>query len=284
MTNTFRAALWMIGAICSFTAMAVAGRAVSIDLDTFEIMLYRSITGIVIVSGALTVLGAWSAVRTDRLGLHVLRNVFHFTGQNLWFYAITVLPLAQVFAFEFTTPIWVIILSPLFLGESFNRIKALTVIFGFIGILLVAKPDPSNLTWGLFAAALCAVGFAMTTITTKTLTATEPILTILFYLTLLQALFGLVCAGYDGAIAVPDLAIVPWVILIGIAGLAAHFCLTTALSLAPASVVTPIDFVRLPVIVIVGYTLYGENIDIWVILGASLIFAANYANIRWGNR
>lgn len=274
----------MLGAIGAFTAMAIAGRAVSIDLDTFEIMLYRSLTGIVIVCLTVTYLGRWSSIRTQRLGLHTVRNVFHFTGQNLWFYAITVLPLAQVFAFEFTTPIWVLVLSPLLLGEKFNKIKGLTVVLGSVGILMVAKPDPANLTWGLFAAACCAIGFAMTAITTKQLTRTDPILTILFYLTVLQACFGLICAGIDGNIALPSMAVLPWVIVIGVAGLLAHFCLTTALSLAPASVVTPIDFVRLPVIAVVGVLLYNETIDLWVIAGATLIFAANYANIRWGSR
>ena len=274
----------MIGAIASFTTMAVAGRAASLDLDTFEIMFYRSLTGIAIVWFFATYLGKWSQITQQQLGLHTVRNLFHFTGQNLWFYAITVLPLAQVFAFEFTTPIWVIILSPLFLNEQLNRVKALTIVIGFIGILMVARPDPDAFSWGLIAAAGCAICFAMTAITTKQLTRTQSITAILFYLTVMQAVFGLVCAGYDGDIAIPGAAVVPWVILIGIAGLLAHFCLTTALTLAPASIVTPIDFARLPVIVVVGYVLYNEAIDVWVIIGAVLIFAANYANIRWGQR
>ncbi|MCP4824396.1 MAG: EamA family transporter, partial [Shimia sp.] len=59
----------------------------------------------------------------------------------------------------------------------------------------------------------------------------------------------------------------------------AHYCLTTALRLAPASVVMPIDFIRLPLIAVVGMTLYGEQIDIWVLVGAAVIFAGNYLNI-----
>lgn len=274
----------MIGAIASFTAMAVAGRAASLDLDTFEIMFYRSLTGIIIVWVAAYAFGTWRQINTRQLGLHSIRNLFHFTGQNLWFYAITVLPLAQVFAFEFTTPIWVIILSPLFLGEKLNNIKILTIVLGITGILIVARPDPANLSWGLLAAVLCAVGFAMTSITTKQLTRTQSITTILFYLTLMQAAFGLICAAIDGDMALPSSATWPWIIVIGIAGLMAHFCLTSALSLAPASIVTPIDFARLPVIVVVGVLLYGEQVDAWVLLGAILIFAANYANIRWGRK
>ncbi len=279
MNTVAKAAFWMIGAISSFTLMAVAGRTVSTELDTFEIMLFRSLTGIAIVVSVGIATGTISQIGRNRLGLHATRNLFHFTGQNLWFYAITVIPLAQVFALEFTTPIWVILLSPLILRERVTAIGLLSAMIGFIGILIVARPDPANLSWGLMAAASCAVFFALTAIFTRKLTQTETITTILFYLTTMQAVFGLICAGYDGDIALPSLAALPWVVLIGCAGLLAHFCLTKALSIAPASIVMPIDFVRLPTIAIVGMVLYNEPLEVWVFVGAALIFGANYLNI-----
>ncbi len=279
MNDTLRAALWMIGAITSFTAMAVAGRAISLELDTFEIMLFRSLTGIVIVLGVALTAGTLGQVRRQQLGLHFTRNICHFAGQNLWFYAITLIPLAQVFALEFTTPIWVILLSPLILQERLTAMGLFCAGLGFLGILIVARPDATAISPGLIAAASCAVFFALTAIFTRKLTRTETITTILFYLTVMQAVFGLICAGYDGDIAVPSLAGLPWVVLIGCAGLLAHFCLTTALSIAPASLVMPIDFVRLPVIAVVGMAFYNEPLDTLVFVGAALIFAANYLNI-----
>jgi drug/metabolite transporter (DMT)-like permease len=114
---------------------------------------------------------------------------------------------------------------------------------------------------------------------TKKLTRTQSITCILFYLTTMQLVFGLIAAGYDGDIAVPSLAGLPLVLLIGAAGLMAHFCLTNALALAPATVVVPIDFARLPTIAIVGMLLYNEALDIWVFAGAAIIFAGNYFNI-----
>ena len=279
MNTNLKAALWMIGAITSFTTMAVAGRAVSIELDTFEIMFYRSLTGIVIVLLVATYAGTLGQVRRQRLGLHFTRNICHFAGQNLWFYAITVIPLAQVFALEFTTPVWVILLSPLLLRERITATGMLAAAIGFIGILIVTRPDPTNLSPGLIAAASCAVFFALTAILTRKLTRTETITTILVYLTTMQAVFGLVCAGYDGDIALPSLAALPWVVLIGCAGLLAHFCLTTALGLAPASIVMPIDFVRLPTIAVVGMLIYDEPLELLVFVGAAFIFVANYINI-----
>ncbi len=284
MNTTLQAALWMIGAICSFTLMAVAGRTVSIELDTFEIMLFRSLTGIAIVIGVASYVGTLRKISANRLGLHTTRNICHFTGQNLWFYAITTIPLAQVFALEFTTPIWVILLSPLLLKERLTSIGLFCAVLGFVGILMVARPDPSNISTGLIAAAGCAVFFALTAIFTRKLTQTENITTILFYLTVMQAVFGLICAGIDGDIAVPSQAALPWVILIGCAGLLAHFCLTKALSIAPASIVMPIDFVRLPTIAVVGMLIYDEPIEVWIFAGAALIFAANYINITQANK
>ncbi|MDB4111824.1 DMT family transporter [Yoonia sp.] len=279
MNTTLQAALWMIGAITSFTLMAIAGRTVSVELDTFEIMLFRSITGIIIVVSVAAYVGTFRQIGRNQLGLHATRNICHFAGQNLWFYAITVIPLAQVFALEFTTPIWVILLSPLLLKERLTGIGLLSAAIGFVGILIVTRPDPANINSGLVAAASCAVFFALTAIFTRKLTRTQSITSILFYLTTMQAVFGLICAGYDGDIALPSLQTLPWVVLIGCAGLLAHFCLTKALSIAPASVVMPIDFVRLPVIAIVGMLLYAEPLDALVFVGAAFIFAANYLNI-----
>ncbi|MBO9400813.1 DMT family transporter [Shimia sp. R9_3] len=279
MNDTLKAAIWMSGAILSFTSMAIAGRAVSLELDTFEIMMYRSFIGIVLVVGVATMAGTLHEVTSRNLGLHLIRNISHFAGQNLWFFAITAIPLAQVFALEFTSPIWAILLSPLLLGERLRPIGLLAALIGFIGILIVARPTPQSVDIGQIAAATAAIGFALSAIFTRKLTRTETITCILFYLTVMQAGLGLLFACCDGDIALPSWESLPWIILISCAGLVAHFCLTTALSLAPAAAVMPIDFIRLPLIAVVGMTLYGEPLDIWVLVGATIIFAGNYLNI-----
>ena len=282
MTPTLRACLWMIGAIFSFTSMAIAGRQVSFALDTFEIMTYRSLLGIAIVCSIAYATGTWRQINTQQLGLHAVRNLSHFIGQNLWFFALTVIPLAQVFALEFTTPIWVLLLSPLLLGERLTRVGLIAALIGFIGVLIVTRPGSAPISAGLIAGALCAIGFAFSAIFTRRLTRTQTITCILFYLTVMQAVFGLICAGYDGDIALPTAATLPWLVVIGCAGLFGHFCLTTALSLAPASIVMPIDFARLPTVAILGALIYGEQLDPFIFLGAALIFGGNYLNITKG--
>ena len=274
-----KAAIWMTGAIASFSTMAVAGREVSFALDTFEIMLFRSVVGVITVAFAAVAFGTWRQINGQQFSLHFARNIMHFIGQNLWFYAVTVIPLAQVFALEFTSPIWVILLSPLLLGERITLIRAAAALMGFIGVLVVTRPDMAGINTGVIMAASSAIFFAFTIIFTKRLTRTQSITCILFYLTVLQLGFGLITAGYDGDIALPNAETLPWLVLIGVAGLLGHFCITNALAIAPATVVVPIDFVRLPVIAIIGMLAYGEALDLWVLLGAGIIFAGNYLNI-----
>ena len=278
----FHVALWMLGSITSFSLMAVAGRVLSAQLDTFEIMLWRSLTGLVIVSVILTIREGWTQLG-GRIGLHTVRNAAHFTGQNLWLYAITAAPLAQVFAVEFTAPIWALLLAPFFLAERLTRVRIMVAAVGFAGVLIVARPG-TDMAPGIAFAALAAFFFGITGILTRRLTRDQPLWTILFWLTAIQAVFGLVCAGYDGAIVRPQGVMAAWAVAVGIAGLVAHLSLTKALSLAPAAVVMPIDFARLPVIAVVGALVYGEALEWPVVLGAGVILAANWYGLRAESR
>ena len=277
--DVVRAALWMLGAVLSFSSMAIAGREVSFELDTFEIMMYRSVIGLLILMAIASLAGTRSTITGRKPGLHLVRNVFHFTGQNLWFFAITVIPLAQVFALEFTSPLWVLMLSPLVLGERLTSIRVLAAVMGFIGILIVTRPSAETVNIGTLAALCAAIGFAGSILFTKRLTRTETLTCILFWMTLSQSIFGVICAGFDGDITLPTAETTPWLVLIALGGLTAHFCLTTALSIAPATLVTPVDFLRLPVIALLGLALYQEQIELMVILGAAIIFGANYLNL-----
>ncbi len=277
-------ALWMTGSIIGFSFLAISGREIGGALDTFEMMFYRSLIGVIVVVVVAAATGRWREIGTADLKLHALRNVIHFAAQNLWLYALALIPLAQLFAVEFSNPLILALSAPFFLSEQLTRKKLLAVAIGFTGILIVAQPFGSGgLSVGLLAALLCAVGFAGTSIVTKRLTRVTTIICILFWLATMQTLFGLICAGYDGQVALPSRAVLPWVIVMGLAGLIAHFSLTKALSLAPASVVAPVDFLRLPVIALVGTAFYSEPLDLWVLVGGAIIIAANWINIRAGS-
>lgn len=281
--DQIKAVLWALAAVCSFAAMAVAGREAGRSLDTFEIMTYRSIIGIVLVCGVITLRRRWGDIRRDRLGLHGARNLCHFAGQNLWLYALTVIPLAQVAVLEFSYPIWVALAAPFLLGERMTLQRAVAVGLGFAGILLVVRPGLMPVNAGTLAALGAAFCFAGAALATRKLTADQTTLCIMFWLTAMQLVMGLVMALHDGAMALPDARALPFVIVVGLAGLLAHVFLTTALSLAPATLVMPVEFLRLPITATLGAVLYLEGLDPFVLLGSAVILGGNLVNL-WPRR
>ncbi len=280
------AALWMTGSILSFTAMAVAGREVAGLHDTFEIMAVRSVIGLLIVLMVGFATRQLHRITAVRFGGHLVRNLFHFTGTNLWFLALGMLPLAQVIALEFTSPLWVVLLAPLILREKLTTRQIFAAGLGFLGVLIVARPDFGNfggsVGLGILAAAGAAFFFAVSIMLTKLLTKGEAMIAIMFWMTLIQCVFGLMGAFSDGFVRMPTAQTMPWLILLGVAGLVAHLCLTTALSLAPASFVVPVDFVRLPLIAVVGAAFYAEPLSLPVFLGGGIILAAIWMNLQTG--
>lgn len=279
-SNPLKAAIWMMGAVASFSAMAVAGREISTEMNTFELMMYRSLIGFILLQGLImSSRRGYEQVKSDRLSLHFQRNIFHFAGQNLWFYGIVVLPFSQLVALEFTNPIWVALLAPIFLSEKMTRIKIFAAVLGFIGVLIVARPGVEPLNLGHAAGLSAAVFFAFNTLYTKQISRYETVYSVMFWMTLIQFVFGLILA-LPGGIPIPSGTGAIWVAVVAVCGLTAHLCLTTALSLAPATIVAPMDFVRLPVITLLGMFLYQEPILWTVLLGAAIIFAGNFINIR----
>lgn len=275
------AAFWMIGSIAGFSAVAIAGRALRHHLTTFEVMAWRSLVGLAIVCLVALATGQARQISPRRLDLQLGRNLVHFAGQNLWLFALPLIPLAQLFALEFSYPILVALAAPLVLGERMTPVRALSAAVGFLGVMIVARPfGAGGLSIGLLAALACAFGFAGAALFTKRLTRTVPILSILYWLTFMQMVMGFAIAAFDGQVHAPGAAALPWVLVIGISGLVAHYSLTKALSLAPATVVVPIDFLRLPIIALIGWAFYAEPFDPWVIAGGAIILGANLSNIR----
>jgi len=275
---------WMLGAIASFVAMAVAGRAIQVEMNTFELMLYRSAIGFVVVCAALAAgRTGFAAVRTVHAGLHLRRNLFHFTGQNLWFYAVLLVPLGQLAALEFTNPIWVALLAPVMLGERMTRARLVAAALGFVGVLIVAQPGVAPLGPGHAAGLLSALCFAMNLVYTRKIMAFDGVLCVLFWMTLSQGAMSLALA-LPGGVPAPSAAVTPWLVVVGVTGLSAHYALTSALSHAPASIVAPMEFLRLPVVAVLGALVYGEPLHVAVFLGAALIVAGNLIGLRAESR
>ena len=279
-SEPMKATVWMIGAMFSFSLMAVSGRELATNLNTFEIMLFRYIIGFLIVLAIGYFAKTLTEIKRDRLGLHLFRNLAHFSGQNLWFLAVASIPFSQLFALEFSTPVWVALLAPLFLGEVLTKQRLLAVILGFAGVLIVARPDINQFDFAIVAAVACAICFAGSMMATKSLTSDQSITCILFWLTLMQLAMGLVATVFTGTITFPEGINIFWIVIVGIGGLTAHFCITSALALAPAIVVIPLDFMRLPLISVIGFLAYGEAFELPILVGAGVIFIAILLNLK----
>ena len=283
MTDTIKGSLWMVGGVFCLTSMAVAGKEISLQIDTFEILFYRSVIGVSIILFFLIKKKQLHEINLKEIRTHLKRNVAHFTGQNLWLYALASITLAEVTSLEFTMPIWIVLFSYLMLNEQMDKFKIISVCIGFIGVLITVRPDIESINLGLIAAAISAIVFALTNIYTRRLTRTESTLTILFFLTAMQLIFGLITSLLDGRLDIPTTENIVWIVVIGFAGLGAHYCITTALSLAPPTVVAPIDLLRLPIVVLIGVMFYSEQGDMFIYLGAALIIFANFINLKKAN-
>jgi|SRR6056300_1071421 drug/metabolite transporter (DMT)-like permease len=283
MTDTIKGSLWMIGGVFCLTSMAIAGKEISLQIDTFEILFFRSVIGVCIILFFLVKKNLLHEINLKEIRTHLKRNLAHFIGQNLWLYALASITLAEVTSLEFTMPIWIVFFSYLMLNEKLDKYKIISVCIGFIGVLITVRPDIETLNLGLIAAAISAIVFALTNIYTRKLTRTESTLTILFFLTSMQLVFGLITSLLDGQLDIPTNENIFWIVTIGFAGLGAHYCITTALSLAPPTVVAPIDLLRLPIVVLIGVFFYSEQGDIFIYFGASLIIFANWLNLKKAN-
>ena len=272
---------WVSGALLSFSAMAVSLRELSRTLGVFDMLTLRNASSLAI----LIVLGLaqprlWTTLK-PRSGplLHLARNGVHFAATYAWSYAVTILPLALVFALEFTNPLWVTLLAAIFLGERLTPARLAAVALGFLGILVITRPGASTLDPRAMWALASAVGFAVTIICTKSLTRRDTTFCILFWMNAIQAPLNYLGADWGFWLKLPDAPPLP-VLGVCVSGLASHFCLTNAFRRGDAMLVVPLDFLRIPLIALVGWRLYGEPLDPMVLAGALLIIGGVVWSLR----
>lgn len=282
--SPFKAIAWMIGALTSFAVMTVSVRELTGEMHAFQMLFIRSAIGVLILLPIITRSrrGGWRQIRRDYLPGHLLRNVIHFTGQVLWIFGIALLPLATVSAIEFTSPLWAGVLAVLFLGERVNRGRLAAFALGFVGILVIVRPGFIEVSEGILIMLACAFFFGATGAVTKWLTRRETALAIIFYMVLMQAAFGAVASLFVWQPMVPAQA--PWLLLMAVTGLSAHFCLTSALAEADATFIMPLEFLRLPLVALVGFLLYSEAFELEILLGALVIFSGNYVSLWYETR
>lgn len=274
----FRAALWMSGWLALMLIMPVAGREAAREIAVVQVMEMRSIIGFLMLYPLIHRAGGLKAMKTSRLWLHASRNLVHYLAQYGWLVAILLIPLAQVVAIEFTMPIWTALLAVALLGERMTIWKNVAIALGLVGVVVIVRPGGAEVNVGQLIALATAVGFGVSVTMIKSLTRTESVLSITFWMVLVQGAIGLIPAVLVWRW--PSVGAWWWVVLISFCGTFSHYCMARALRYADATVVVPMDFLRVPLSAVVGWLVYAEHIDLMTAAGAALILTGNLLNLK----
>jgi drug/metabolite transporter (DMT)-like permease len=272
-----KALLWMCGALLSFSLLAIGARELSGAVSIYQTLLIRSAVGLIFILTVMKFKNQWHLIFTRRPGFHIFRNLFHFAGQYGWFVGIGLLPLAEVFALEFTVPFWTIIIAALFLGEEVTARKVVAIILGMLGVLLIVKPGFEIINVASLVVLAAAICFAVVHTSTKALSGSEKPLTIIFYMCLVQLPVGFVLSIADWQW--PQAMQWIWLVIIGLTALSAHFCMAKAMQYAEITRIVTLDFLRLPLIALVGVLLYNEAFEISLMAGGLLMLMGNFITL-----
>jgi drug/metabolite transporter (DMT)-like permease len=272
--------LWISGTLTAFIVAAISVRALSATLNPFDMMTIRSAGGLaILLVMALVRPELRRSVRINRMGLQAARNVVHFGSQICWTFAITLLPFATVFALEFTIPAFVAILAVLFLGERMTSTRAGALAVCFVGVLVILRPGMESFQPAALLLIVGSLLFAIAAIVTKKLILTETTFSIMVWMNLMQLPMNFL-GSHPASFLNLDASMAPPVLGIAVAGLAIHYCLTNAFRHGDAMIVIPMDFLRVPLVAIIGWMFYGEHLDVFVFAGAGLIVAGVLWNVR----
>ncbi len=289
--SILKAIAWMTVALFAFTLTAIAMREVGKTMLSIEAMFYRSLVSLILLLIGLKLWGVTLAsLRTRQPVMQMARALAHFAGQWSWMTAVVLIPLVELFAIEFTVPLWVAVLAPLLLGERLTVYRLAAAALGFLGVLVIIQPGSTSMSLGTVLAIFCAMMFALNLIGTRYLTRQDSALTIILFMTVNHTVLSfLICtvpalfSASARGLPIPDGYAAIWLFTLGAASLAAHFGLARAISYADVIVVAPMDFMRLPLIALVGMLLYAEQPGVIVLIGAAIVLFANILNL-WGER
>ncbi len=268
---------WMALSMGSFIGMSIGSRELAVNLSIRQVLFFRALVGLFVI--VLFMRSLWPEIRQMRqFRLQLIRNTVHFTAQYFWTIGVVLMPLASVFALEFTMPVWVAFFAWAILHERPTRARLLAVLGGFMGVLVIVRPGTGIVDPAAGLVLIAAMGYGLSLVLVKLLTRQNSPGVIVAWMILIQLPLGLVAALTDWRpVHIADL---PWMILAGAGALSAHYCMAQALRRLDASVAIPVDFLRVPLAAIVGYLFYHEAIEIWVFAGAAIILFSNLRALR----
>lgn len=276
-TRPFVGVVWMIITGACFVAVTASVKMVGSDVPAAQAAFLRYVLGIGFL---IPMIPAMRATRLSRraLGLFGLRGVAHTLGVICWFYAMTRIPIAEVTALNYLNPVYVTILAVLLLGERMAMRRVIAVGVAMLGALVILQPGFRTLDAGHFAMLFTAAAFAVGYLVAKILADEVPAAVVVFMLSVTVTI-GLAPFAY--AVWVPvSLENLGWLFLTAVFATAGHYTMTLAFRAAPLTVTQPVTFLQLVWATALGALVFGEPVDVFVILGGGMIIAA-VSYITW---
>jgi drug/metabolite transporter (DMT)-like permease len=277
LTNpTVVGALLVTFAVSCVAVDTVIIRVVSSEIHPLEIAFFRNLFSVVAVLPFLVRSGL-GGLKTPRLPLHIARAGLKLFALVCFFFAVSQSPMAMVTAIAFSSPLFIALGSMAFLGEPWRRMRLIGLVIGFAGVLLVIRPGFVPVDTSIMLAMLSALGLAAVGLLMKYVSVREAPHSIV-------ALNVLLTVPIAGALMVPvwttpSPMMLGLMIVQGLIGGVAQLSVSRAMSMADASVISPIEFLRLPLVVVLAWFLFQEPTDVWTIAGGSIIFAATLATV-----
>ena len=266
-----RAVLLMVIGTVFFSSMHALIRYMSADLHAFELAFFRNLFGVLVVLPWLLRSGL-APLKTKRLGLHSVRGLLNGVGMLMFFYAVSITPLADVIALSFTAPIFATVLAIVFLGEIVGTRRWAAIFIAFLGTMVILRPGLMEISQGQFLAMASAALWACALIMIKILSRTDSSITIIAYMIIFQVpVSGLAAATVW---ITPSLEQVCIMAIMGTLGTVGQWLLIEALKEGDTNVVMPFDFLKMIWAVLLGFLFFNELPDLFTWLGSAIIFSS----------
>jgi drug/metabolite transporter (DMT)-like permease len=219
-----------------------------------------------------------ATLRTQHFGLHALRAVFNIMAMLSFFYALSITPLSEVTALNFTAPIFATVLAALLLKEVVRARRWTAIAIGFLGTMIILRPGFETIGTGQLLVLFSSMIWSCALLVIKTLGRTDSSATFISYMALLMLPLSLVPALFVWQW--PSAYEWGWLIAIGVLGGIAQFGMTEALRQADTAVVMPIDFFKLIWVTVIAYLAFAERPDMYTWIGGTVIASALYIAYR----
>jgi drug/metabolite transporter (DMT)-like permease len=272
LSASLRGALWMCAAATAFALMITLVRHLTDGLHPLQVVFFRTAFGLLAMLPWLLRQGL-GVLRTGRFRLHLLRALIGIFAMVGWFTTLSLMPLAEATALSFTAPIFTSVLAVLILGEGMRLRRWSATAIGFLGALIIVRPGFAAIQPAALLAVVTAAVWASSTILIKIMARTESAGAITTYMVLLTTPMTLLAALFVWQN--PTLGQLGWAALLGAAGSTGHLCMSRALATADATVVAPLDYLRLPIVALIAFIAFGEVPGVWVWLGGAVIAASS---------